>query len=48
MVTEERDKTNCKHDCNKEQKKYVEATNPFKGTLKQKKKKQKKTHTYHT
>jgi len=36
MVTEERDKTNCKHDCNKEQKKNVEATNPFQVTLKKK------------
>jgi len=36
MVTEERDKTNCKHDCNEEQKKNVEATNPLQGTLKKK------------
>jgi hypothetical protein len=33
MVTEERDKTNCKHDGNEEQKKNVEATNPFQVTL---------------
>ena len=38
MVTEERDKTNCKHYCNEEQKKNVEATNPLQVTLKKKKK----------
>jgi len=34
MVTEQRDKTNCKHHCNEEQKKNVEATKPFQVTLK--------------
>jgi hypothetical protein len=34
MVAEQRDKTNCKHDCNEEQKKNVEATNPLQVTLK--------------